>query len=116
MRNHQKVRDKSGMVGALNPATDASITSNQPQVADPSSGKSHQQGSVRHQELILRQPLAPTLQRLAYSLKETAAMLGISYMSTHRLLQRGLLKSSTALRHKVIPLTEIQRFLKDTTH
>lgn len=55
------------------------------------------------------------LPRLAYTMRETANMLGISYISVHRLLQRGLLKSSTALRHKVISIKEIQRFLEDTT-
>lgn len=55
------------------------------------------------------------LPRLAYTMQETANMLGVSYISVHRLLQRGLLKSSTALRHKVISMREIQRFLNDTT-
>jgi hypothetical protein len=55
------------------------------------------------------------LPKLAYTMEETAQMLGISYCSVWRLLQRGLLKSSKALRHKVIPMTEIQRFLKVTT-
>lgn len=47
-------------------------------------------------------------------MREAAAMLGISYISVHRLLKRGLLRSSTALRHKLIPATEIDRFLKST--
>ena len=51
------------------------------------------------------------LPRLAYTMREAAAILGISYISVHRLLKRGLLRSSTALRHKVIPATEIERFL-----
>jgi hypothetical protein len=55
-----------------------------------------------------------TLPRLAYTMREAAAMLGISYISVHRLLKRGLLRSSTALRHKVIPATELERFLKST--
>ncbi len=58
---------------------------------------------------------ASAVPRLAYTMQETANMLGISYISVHRLLQRGLLKSSTALRHKMIPMREIQRFLNDTT-
>jgi excisionase family DNA binding protein len=53
--------------------------------------------------------------RLAYSMLETAELLGVSYITVHRLVKRGLLKSSTALRHKLIPLTEIQRFLRETT-
>jgi hypothetical protein len=54
------------------------------------------------------------LARLAYSMEETAGILGISYISVHRLCKRGLLKSLTALRHKLIPKTEIERFLKST--
>ena len=57
----------------------------------------------------------PPLPRLAYTMQETAKILGVSYITVHRLLKRGLLKSSTALRHKLIPFTEIQRFLKATT-
>ncbi len=55
------------------------------------------------------------LPRLAYSTAEVAAILGVSYISVWRLVQRGLLKSSRAFRHLLIPLTEIQRFLKETT-
>ena len=49
---------------------------------------------------------------MAYSMQETADVLGISYFTVHRLIKRGLLRSSTALRHKLIPITEIERFLK----
>ncbi len=57
---------------------------------------------------------AQALPKLAYSMVETARILGVSYMTVHRLLKRGQLRSSTALRHKLIPLTEIQRFLHTT--
>lgn len=57
----------------------------------------------------------PTLPRLAYTMQETAKILGVSYITVHRLIKRGLLRSSTALRHKLISLTEIERFLKATT-
>ncbi len=53
--------------------------------------------------------------RLAYSMEETAEALGVSYITVWRLVQRGLLKSSTALRHKLIPVSEIERFLKTTS-
>ena len=53
-------------------------------------------------------------QRLAYSLKETAAMLGICDKSVRRLIHRGLIRPSRALRHILIPKTEIERFLRDT--
>jgi len=52
--------------------------------------------------------------KLAYTVDETAQALGLSSITVYRLLTRGVLKSSGALRHKVIPVTEIQRFLTDT--
>ena len=55
------------------------------------------------------------LPRLAFSMKETAEILGVSYGSVRHLIQRGLLKSSLALRLKIIPKTEIERFLKETS-
>jgi excisionase family DNA binding protein len=55
-----------------------------------------------------------TLPRMAYSVQETATILGVSYVTVHRLIRRGLLKSCNALRHKLIPATEIERFLKAT--
>ena len=54
------------------------------------------------------------LPRLAYTVRETAEILGVSYVTVHRLLQRGLLRSSLAVRHKVIPRREIERFLEKT--
>ena len=53
-------------------------------------------------------------QRLAYSLKETAAMLGICEKSVRRLIHRELIRPCRALRHILIPKTEIERFLRDT--
>ena len=52
--------------------------------------------------------------RLAYSVRETAEILGISEISVYRLLNRGLLRASVALRHKRIPKSEIERFLNQT--
>ncbi|MGZ5529248.1 MAG: helix-turn-helix domain-containing protein [Limisphaerales bacterium] len=48
-------------------------------------------------------------------MRETAEVLGVSYITVHRLLQRGLLRSSGAVRHKIIARTEIERFLKETS-
>jgi hypothetical protein len=60
-------------------------------------------------------PASPdSLPRLAYSMAETATILGVSYVTVHRLVQRRLLRSSLALRTKLIPKTEIERFLKST--
>jgi len=53
--------------------------------------------------------------RLAYTMEEAAQSLGISYMSVHRLCKRGLIKASKALRHKMIPAAELERFLKETS-
>ena len=60
------------------------------------------------------QSAKPALPKLAYSMKETAQVLGVSYITVHRLIKRGLLRSSSALRHKLIPVTEVERFLKST--
>ena len=56
----------------------------------------------------------PTTQRVAFSVKETADMLGVSEKTVRRLVARGLLRSSKALRHLLIPKKEIDRFLEDT--
>jgi hypothetical protein len=56
------------------------------------------------------------LRRLCVSVQEAAAMLGVSPISIYRAIQRGLLKSSNAFRHKLIPVTELERFVKTTTN
>ena len=56
----------------------------------------------------------PALPRLAFSISETAEILGVSNITVHRWIKGGLLKCSWASRHKLIPLSEIQRFLNDT--
>ena len=57
---------------------------------------------------------AAPLPRLAYTMRETAEILGVSYITVHRLLKRGKLRASDALRNKVIPRTEIERFLRES--
>ena len=57
----------------------------------------------------------PPPPRLAYSLKETAQMLGISEKSVRRLIARNLLRPSRALRHLLIARSEIERFLQATS-
>jgi excisionase family DNA binding protein len=52
--------------------------------------------------------------RLAFSIRETAQMLGVCEKSVRRLIERGLLKTSRALRHHRVTKQEIERFLKDT--
>ena len=54
------------------------------------------------------------LPRVAYSIGEVAAMLGVSTKSVRRLIARGLIRASKALRHRLIPASEIHRFLDQT--
>jgi excisionase family DNA binding protein len=52
-------------------------------------------------------------ERLAYSLREAAAMLGVDYFSVYRLVLRGKLKACRTLRGKfLVPRTELLRLLK----
>jgi excisionase family DNA binding protein len=53
--------------------------------------------------------------RLAFSVKETAEILGLSEKTIRRLVARRLFRSSRALRHLLIPRKEIERFLDQTT-
>ncbi|MGE3310631.1 MAG: helix-turn-helix domain-containing protein [Limisphaerales bacterium] len=41
-------------------------------------------------------------------------MLGVCEKTVRRLVRRGLLRSSRALRHHRIPRSEIDRFLRET--
>ena len=63
-------------------------------------------------ETITENP--PPLPRLAYKPKEVAAMLGCSEKTIYRLLDRGLIRCSKALRHKLISRDEISRFLRES--
>lgn len=68
-------------------------------------------GTAEYLPTVSAQPVRE-LPRLAFSLQETADMLGLSYITVYRLVQRGKLKSSGPLRTKIIAKTEIDRFLK----
>jgi excisionase family DNA binding protein len=59
-------------------------------------------------------PVNSENKRLAFTVRETADILGVSYKTVHRLIKRGLLRNSKALRHKIIPAAEIKRFLEET--
>lgn len=52
--------------------------------------------------------------RIFYSVPEVSEMFGISNKSVYRLLARGLLKSSNALRHKRISRNSIDEFIATT--
>ena len=52
--------------------------------------------------------------QLAYTRRQLCHRLGISARTLARLEKRGLLKSAKALRTKLHPHTEIERFLQET--
>jgi excisionase family DNA binding protein len=59
------------------------------------------------------QSIAPSTERLAYSIQEAADMLGVNYFSIYRLIQRGKLKACRALRGKLlVPRAELLNLLK----
>jgi excisionase family DNA binding protein len=64
---------------------------------------------------LVGENVTSTLGRLAFSVRETAEILGVSEKSVRRLILRGLLHSSRALRHLLISKKEIERFLEETT-
>ena len=59
-------------------------------------------------------PRAELSQRLSYSMREVADVLGVSYVSVHRLAKRGLLRPSRALRTPLFSRAEVERFLRET--
>jgi excisionase family DNA binding protein len=59
-------------------------------------------------------PDAPSTERLAYTIDEAAAMLGVHYFSVYRLVQRGRLKVCRALRGKLlVPRSELLKLLNN---
>jgi excisionase family DNA binding protein len=51
-------------------------------------------------------------ERLAYSIQESADLLGVDYFSVYRLIQRGKLRACRALRGKLlVPRSELLRLL-----
>lgn len=54
--------------------------------------------------------------RMFYSVGEIAELFGISHKSVYRLLHRGLLKSSSALRHKMISRRSVEEFQNTTSN
>jgi excisionase family DNA binding protein len=60
------------------------------------------------------QPSQPVIVPLALTVEEAAAALNVSTKTIRRLLLRGVLTSSKALRKKLIPRSQIEGFLKAT--
>ena len=55
----------------------------------------------------------PATPKLAFSMREAALAIGVSSITMHRLVKRGLIKSSDALRTKIISRQELERFLNE---
>ncbi len=69
-----------------------------------------------HGVLAMSQPLNPAVaanaaERLAYTLSESAAQLGMSPSSVRRLVQRGRLRRVPGFRHVLIPASELRRLV-----
>jgi excisionase family DNA binding protein len=55
----------------------------------------------------------PDAERLAYSIAESAALLGVHYFSVYRLIQRGKLRACRVLSGKLlVPRSELLKLLK----
>ena len=58
-------------------------------------------------------PTLPDTERLAYSVEESARLLGVHYFSVYRLIQRGKLRACRVLRGKLlVPRSELLKLLK----
>jgi excisionase family DNA binding protein len=58
-------------------------------------------------------PALPDPERLAYSVEESARLLGVHYFSVYRLIQRGKLRPCRVLRGKLlVPRSELLKLLK----
>jgi hypothetical protein len=72
---------------------------------------------MKSDNMTLNQSSKPKqdLPKLLYPIKETAYILSVSEKSVRRFLERGLLKTSHALRTKLITRESIENFVKMTT-
>jgi len=53
------------------------------------------------------------IKKLAVKPAEAAGMLGVSESSIRRLINRGILKPSRAIRHLLIPVTQIEHLMNN---
>ena len=60
-----------------------------------------------------KNPNYPPLSPRALKLKQAADYLGLSTISIRRLIKRGLIKPNRALRHILIAVAELDRFLTE---
>jgi excisionase family DNA binding protein len=74
-----------------------------------------QTGRAAPQISLAEGQFLPRHERMAFSVKETAALLGISEKTVRRLVERKLLNPSRALRHLLFSRKEVERFLEETS-
>lgn len=71
-------------------------------------------GNMETPPTTLQGSLAAEKERLAYSVQESADLLGVDYFSVYRLIKRGKLRACRALRGKLlVPRSELLRLLKE---
>jgi len=56
-------------------------------------------------------PNCPQVSQRALKLRQAAEYLGLSTVSIRRLIKRGLIKPNRALRHILISISELDRFI-----
>ena len=56
-------------------------------------------------------PEAPAIERLTYSVEESATALGVSKPTIYRLVARRILRPVPGIRHKRIPCQQIKRLV-----
>jgi excisionase family DNA binding protein len=103
--------------GWLARASDALVQHRQSQTVDttkPDNSNGHKvQAESRPAKPATESKEIGTTGRMAYSLREAAAMLGVDYFSVYRLIQRGKLKACRALRGKfLVPRSELLKLMK----
>lgn len=69
----------------------------------------------REEKPAAPKPPEPQKVKLAYTVQQLSEELGLSPVTIYRLEQRGLIRSSRAVRRKIYAHTEVQRFLAATT-
>jgi len=68
---------------------------------------------MEQESILPENPPSSEPERLAYSINEAAALLGVNYFSVYRLIQRGKLQACRALRGKIlVPRSELLKLLK----
>jgi excisionase family DNA binding protein len=68
---------------------------------------------MEQESIVPENSPSPEPERLAYSINEAAALLGVNYFSVYRLVQRGKLRACRALRGKIlVPRSELLKLLK----